>query len=209
MPSDSKQPDSAAPAGGLNVSQDPDVELLRQARSGEALAFGALVRKHQDAIYGLTVRMVGEAATAEELTQDTFLRAWRNLGGFRGEARVSTWLYRIAVNLCLDHLGSRQTRQRRRETGLDAPGEGPHAFVAHQPGPDEQLEEQEVTAAFQQALDDLDPDHRAAFLLRHQEGLASAEIAAALGISPANAKVRVHRARQMILTSLRRLGFAV
>jgi RNA polymerase sigma-70 factor, ECF subfamily len=209
MPSESRRPDSAAPAGGSNIDQDPDAELLRQSRSGATRAFGDLVRRHQDAIYGLTVRMVGEAATAEELTQDTFLRAWRNLDGFRGESRVSTWLYRIAVNLCLDHLGSRQTRQRRQETALEVPGNDVPALVLRQPGPDEELEEREVAGAFQAALEALEPDHRAAFLLRHQEGLAPAEIAAALGISAANAKVRVHRARQMILADLRRRGFSV
>jgi RNA polymerase sigma-70 factor, ECF subfamily len=209
MTSDARQPDNAAPAGGPHGALDPDVELVRQARSGDARAFGDLVHKHQDAIFGLTVRMVGEAATAEELTQDTFLRAWKNLAGFRGESRVSTWLYRIAVNLCLDHLGSRRNQQRRRETSLEISEDGAHALAAHQPGPDERLEEREVTEAFQQALADLDPDHRAAFLLRHQEGLAAAEIATALGISAANAKVRVHRARQMILASLRRRGYAV
>jgi RNA polymerase sigma-70 factor (ECF subfamily) len=209
MSSESTRPDSAAPPGGSDVARDPDVELLRQARSGEAHAFEALVRKHQDAIFGLAVRMVGEAATAEELTQDTFLRAWRSLPGFRGESRVSTWLYRIAVNLCLDHLDSRHARTRRRETNLEAPGDSPSALVSRQPGPDERLEELEVSAAFQDALGDLDAGHRAAFLLRHQEGLAPAEIASALGITPSNAKVRVHRARQTILASLRRRGFNV
>ncbi len=209
MPTEPIQPDDAAPPGGANVASDPDVELLRQARSGADRAFEALVRKHQDAIYGLTVRMVGEAATAEELTQDTFLRAWRTLGGFREESRVSTWLYRIAVNLCLDHLGSRKARARRRETGLEEAADSAQSLALRQPGPDERMEELQAGAAFQEALDALDPDHRAAFLLRHQEGMAPADIATALGISPANAKVRVHRARRLILASLRRRGFVV
>ena len=182
---------------------------MRRARAGEAPAFAELVRRHQDAIYGLIVRMVGEAATAEELTQDTFLRAWRKCASFRGDSRVSTWLYRIAVNLCRDHRDSRRARQGRLETSLDDPARGPLDLVAKGPRPDELLQEREVARAFQRALEELDADHRAAFLLRHQEGLGPAEIAAALGISEANAKVRVHRARRGILATLRRLGHVI
>jgi RNA polymerase sigma-70 factor (ECF subfamily) len=206
MPSDARPPDRDPAPGGADARRDPDVELLRRTRAGEAPAFAELVERHQDAIYGLIFRMVGEATTAEELTQDTFLRAWHKGESFRGESKVSTWLYRIAVNLCRDHRESRRARQTRLETSLDDPARGPMDLVARGMRPDERLQEREIAGAFQRALDELDADHRAAFLLRHQEGLGPAEIAAVLGISAANAKVRVHRARQRILSTLRRLG---
>jgi RNA polymerase sigma-70 factor, ECF subfamily len=193
-------------AGGPISRPDPDVGLVAQAREGDSGAFDQLVRKHQAAMYGLIMRMVGETAVAEELTQDTFLRAWRNLGGFREASLFSTWLYRIAVNLCRDHLGSWEKRRRQVEVGLDGPDQKPLPLVSPGPGPDARLEEREMAATFQNALEALDPVHRAAFLLRHQEGLTPAEIAGALGISVANAKVRVHRARAMIMEAMRKAG---
>ncbi len=188
------------------MPSDPEIGLVRQARAGSADAFRELVQRHQDSIYGLIIRMVGETTAAEELTQDTFIRAWRSLDRFREESKVSTWLYRIAVNLCRDHYGSRRTRQSRRETSMERLDSAGAGIPSSEPRPDERLEESEMADAFRRALEALDPDHRAAFLLRHQEGLAPAEIAAALGISVANAKVRVHRAREMILAALRRDG---
>jgi RNA polymerase sigma-70 factor (ECF subfamily) len=164
---------------------------------------------HQDRIYGLVLRMVREASLAEELTQDTFIKAFRNLGSFRGEARLTTWLYRIAVKLCHDHRQSVAARVRRQETSLDAT-EGP-AGEPPAPGgrPDEVLAEGEVARHFQAGLEALEPTLREAFLLRHQEGLAYEEIAAVLEITRSNAKVRVHRARERILETLRQWGHEV
>jgi RNA polymerase sigma-70 factor, ECF subfamily len=209
MPSDPGPPGGNPGGKGFAAQSDPDAETVRQAQSGDARSFELLVRKHQDSIFGLVVRLVEEAAVAEELTQDTFVRAWRGLHQFRGESRFSTWLYRIAVNLCHDHRGSRGARQRRSEISLAAPEQSSLPLVSGAPGPDQELEERETARAFQQALAELDPVHRAAFLLRHQEGLSPAEIAAALGISEVNARVRVHRAREMILQTLRRMGHQV
>ena len=180
-----------------------DLELVRGAREGDERAFEALVRRHQDAIYGLVMRMVGERDAAEELTQDTFVRAWRSLDGFRGEAQFSTWLYRIAVNLLRDRHASRAARDRRSEVSLDDGNLLLTPLAAREPSPAEDLEAAETEARYHRALAELDDDLRAAFLLRHQEGLTPAEIAGVLGISESNAKVRVHRARRLILDSLR------
>jgi RNA polymerase sigma-70 factor (ECF subfamily) len=189
------------------LASSSDLELVQGAREGNERAFEALVRRHQDSIYGLVMRMVGERDIAEELTQDTFVRAWRNLDGFRGEAQVSTWLYRIAVNLLRDRHASRAARERRSEVSLDDVNLPLAPLAASEPSPVEALEAEEAGAQYRRALADLDPDHRAAFLLRHQEGLAPAEIAGVLGISESNAKVRVHRARRMILDMLRKAGY--
>jgi RNA polymerase sigma-70 factor (ECF subfamily) len=164
---------------------------------------------HQDRIYGLVFRMVREASLAEELTQDTFIKAFRNLGSFRGEARLTTWLYRIAVNLCHDQRQSVAARVRRRELSLEAtegPGGDPPAAAGQ---PDEIMAEGETARHFQGLLLALDPPLREAFLLRHQEGLGYEEIASVLEITRTNAKVRVHRARERILEGLRRLGHDV
>lgn len=200
--------DGSRPASRQHLSLDPveERELVRRSRGGDTEAFGRLVRVHQDAIYGLAVRMVRDPGLAEELTQDSFLKAYRGLDSFRGASRFSTWLYRIAVNACHDHRGSQAAQMRSRETNLEQPELDP---VARGARPDEAVEFDEMAGHFEAGLAALETGHREAFLLRHQAGLEYEEIAEALGISPGNAKVRVHRAREAILATLRARGYEV
>lgn len=191
-------------------STDPrEVELLARARDGNTQAYSQLVEIHQDRIYGLIFRMVREQTLAEELTQDVFIKAFRNLSSFRGDARFSTWVYRIAVNVCHDQRESATARNRAKETSLDSPEMSQVDFPAPRSRPDEAMESDEVAAGFENSLASLEPMYREAFLLRHQEGLNYGEIAQILGITISNAKVRVHRAREMVLEALRSRGFDV
>ena len=184
-------------------------QLLRDARTGDTRAFSGLVRLYQGRIYGLVRRLVHDEDVAEELTQDAFLKAYRRLDSFRGDARFSTWLYRIAVNVCHDYRGSRTARSRRTEDSLDLP-ETPEARMPRAgTRPDEEVATREMAEAFQASLDALGPNYREAFLLRHQEDLGYEQIAEVLDISVSNAKVRVHRAREMILDALREQGHDV
>ena len=153
----------------------------------------------------------GNLALAEELTQDAFLKAYRALGSFRGESRFSTWVYRITINLCRDHFDSPATRFRQRQASLDGPGLERFDPPADGVRPDEALETEEVARDFDAALHGLETTYKEAFLLRHQEGLPYDEISEVLEISVSNAKVRVHRARELILADaqgagLRRIG---
>jgi RNA polymerase sigma-70 factor (ECF subfamily) len=186
-----------------------EVELLERSRRGDHEAYGRLIRSYQDLVYGLVSRMVRDPELAEELTQDAFLKAFRNLSAFRGEAKFSTWLYRITVNLCRDHLGSLASRRRNRELSLDSPELGGLEPAAGLAGPDQEMEAGETAADFQAGLDGLAPMYREAFLLRHQEGLDYQEIAGVLEITVSNAKVRVHRAREMLMEVLRSRGHDV
>jgi len=179
---------------------------LDRAREGDARAYRDLVRVHQDAIFGLVVRLVRDRSLAEEITQDVFLKAYRSLGSFRGEARFSTWLYRIAVNLCHDYHASATARVRRSETGLEIGVERVREPWSEDPRPDEALAVREVAVAFQAGVDALESPYQEAFVLRHQEDLSYEQIAEVFGISRNNAKVRVHRAREMILGTLRKMG---
>jgi len=197
------------PTGSAPLEIDEERELLARTRQGDTAAYTRLVRLHQDLIFGLVSRMVRDAQLAEELTQDAFLKAYRALDSFRGEARFATWLYRIAVNLCRDHRGNPTSRLRRMETSLEGTAGRGVDPPAPYPRPDEALEAGQVADEFQSELDALDPMYREAFLLRHQEGLGYEEIAGILEISVSNAKVRVHRAREVILGALRRRGFEV
>ncbi len=197
------------PTGAAPLEIDEERDLLERTRRGDTAAYTRLVRLHQDLIFGLVSRMVRDEHLAEEVTQDAFLKAYRGLDSFRGEARFATWLYRIAVNLCRDHSGNPTSRLRRMETSLDGTGVKGMDPPTPQPRPDEALEAGQVADGFQAELDALEPIYREAFLLRHHEGLGYEEIAGILEISVSNAKVRVHRARESILGALRRRGFEV
>jgi RNA polymerase sigma-70 factor (ECF subfamily) len=179
------------------------------ARRGDTEAYGLLVRAHQDLIYALVYRSVRDGAVAEELTQDVFLKAFRSLEMFRGESKFTTWLYRIAVNLCHDQRESLSARNRSRETSLDDVGPVSAEPATPAGRPDQVLEANEMASTFQAGLDMLDPKYREAFLLRHGEDRSYEEIAEMLGLSVSNAKVRVHRAREMLLAALRSRGFEV
>ena len=190
------------------LSPKLEQELLARATGGDTKAFGQLVKTYQDLIYGLVFRMVRDPSLAEELTQDAFIKAFRSLSLFRGESKFTTWLYRIAVNVCHDQRESLGARNRKKETSI---GDAEFSTLDSPAGdrPDQVLETAEAIAKFQTGLDALEEKYREAFLLRHQEGLGYEEIAEILGISKSNAKVRVHRAREMILETLRSLGFDV
>lgn len=204
-------PSPLAPGAGKKegLSRDNEGDLLARSVQGDTGAFGRLVLAHQDSVYGLVCRLVGDPLVAEELTQDTFLKAFRNLSSFRGDARFFTWLYRIAVNVCHDHRASQAAKNRLREASLDAPEIGSFDPVAPFARPDEVVEEGEVAEDFQSALNALEAPYREAFLLRHQEGLSYEELSEVMQISKSNAKVRVHRAREMILEALRALGHEI
>lgn len=175
-----------------------DVALVEAARTGDAGAVDALIRKYQGRVYGFGLRMCGDADAASDVTQDTLLAAVRALKDFRGDAAVATWLYTIARHACL--------RQRRRSTfaphmelSLDAALEEGAAEPMHDaPNPEELAAARELRARLERAIRALDPKYREVFLLRDVEGLQASEAAKVLGISVDALKSRLHRARAAI-----------
>lgn len=168
-----------------------EAELVRRARAGDRGAFEGIVRCHQDQIYRLSLRMLGDAWDAEEAAQDTFVQAWRRLGGFRAEASLSTWLYRIATNRCLNMLRARPPVE---------PVGGPEVGAVE--GPDHIVEVRSEVASLRVAIRELSTDQRAVLLLRESEGCSYAEIGAILGISVAAVKSRLHRARVCLIDAM-------
>lgn len=162
-----------------------DAILVRRAREGDAGAFGALVQRWQGMVFGLAYRMTGRRDTAEELSQDVFLRAFQRLDDWEGSARFSTWLYVIARNLCLDD------RKRRRPPESAESADAP----SRQPSPEDDVAGAEDARTLQSLLLALPVTQREAFVLRHIEGLDYEEIAERCGTTVNNVKVRVHRAR--------------
>jgi RNA polymerase sigma-70 factor (ECF subfamily) len=175
-----------------------DPALLTRLRAGDARAFEELVTTYQHRIFGLALRMLGSRAEAEDVAQETFLRAHRALGAFRGEARLGTWLYAIASRLCLDRLASGERRYGRADADalLSLPAEGGDAAAA--------LERSELGQALHEAIAALPEERRLVIALRDLEGLAYEEIAEVLGLELNTVRSRLHRARLDLKAKLER-----
>lgn len=175
-----------------------DDRLLERLRAGEARAFEEMVSAYQHRVFGVALRMLGNGAEAEDVAQETFLRAYRAIGGFRGEAKLSTWLYGIASRLCLNRLASGE----RRRTRL---GEETLARLAgSEADPATRLEQSELEAALHRAIAELSDERRIVVVLRDVEGLSYEEIAAALDLEPGTVRSRLHRARMDLKDKLER-----
>ena len=171
------------PAAVSTILETSDVGL---AARGDAQAFARLYGEHKDRIYGLARRMAGFEHAAE-LTQDVFVRAWQKLGTFRGEAKFSTWLHRLAVNLILSRRASFATQRARFLDGEDTL----HALPARQNG-------RELGMDFEAAMQRLPDGARTIFVLHDIEGYRHEEIAALLGVTSGTTKAQLHRARMLL-----------
>jgi RNA polymerase sigma-70 factor (ECF subfamily) len=164
-------------------------EFVARLRAGDRAAFEALVVAHQHRVYGVALRMLGDATEAQDAAQDVFLRAHRALGAFRGEARLSTWLYAITARVCLSRLaGGRRPRERRGDGELGQLPDGG-------PGPEQVLELGELAEALHRAIAELPAERRLVVLLRDVEGLPYEAIAEALALPVGTVRSRLHRAR--------------
>jgi len=182
---------------------DGDAVLARRAREGDRTAFEALVELYQERVYRLARRLTRTPADAEEVLQETFLHAYRRLGGFRGDAKFSTWIYRIATNAALMlHRGS----ARHPTEPLDAylprfDAQGRHARDADHgraASADEILDRTRLAGHARKALGRLPERYRIPFVLRDLEEMSTAEVSAVLGVSHDVVRQRVHRARLML-----------
>src|SRR5688572_22409898 len=154
-----------------------DLELAQRCRHGDAAAFEELYRAHAGRLYNLVFRMVGSAHEAEDLLQEVFLNAYRKLGSFRGDSTLGTWLYRMAVNQCLDFLRGRQAKMARTTGSLDEEGaDEPAAFAPIVPSAVSRID-------LERAIAQLPPGCRAAFVLHDVEGFEHHEVASMLGVS--------------------------
>ena len=170
-----------------------ETALLARARRGDTGAYGELVRAHELNIRRLATGMLGDADEAEDAAQDAFVKAWRNLRAFRGDAAFGTWVHRIAVNACRDRL---RRRSRRPGVSWDALLE----FLGGEPASTatpatRTTGRTDARDELQRLLASLPPDHRAILLLREANGMAYDEIAATMGVSLDAVKARLRRAR--------------
>jgi RNA polymerase sigma-70 factor, ECF subfamily len=168
-----------------------DLELVSEAQSGKLTAFDELVARHQERIFVLAYSILSSADDAADVQQETFVRAWRSLKSFRGQAAFTTWLHRIAVNLCL-------SRKRRR----DLVDEAVELDEQNQAGKD-CIESIETAIAVRKALSELPAHHRALLVLRELEGRPFEEIAGIVGGSVESVRTRLSRARKLLREKMR------
>lgn len=174
-----------------------DAAVLDALKAGDPTALAALFEAHADRVYRLALGLLREPAWAEDVVQETFLKALTHLDRFEGRSSLGTWLYRVAYNGCMDRL------RRRREDPLppDEPDPDdllvplPEALIEWDMTPEEVLADAEARAQLDDAIGELPESLRAAFILRDIEELTTEETAEALAISPGAVKVRLHRAR--------------
>ena len=174
-----------------------DSHLVDRVRRGDPRAFEELVIANQHRVFGVALRMLRNRAEAEEVAQEVFLRVHRALDDFRGEAKLSTWLYAIASRLCLNRLASGERRMARE-------GEESLERLRADADPAAHVERGELEAALRRAIDELPDERRIVVVLRDLDGLSYEEIAAALELPLGTVRSRLHRARMDLKEKLER-----
>ena len=179
--------------------------FVLRLKANEDAAYDELVRTYNASIFHVAYRMLGETAEASDVVQEIFIKVFRNIGGFKGEAALKTWIFRIAFSEILNRLRWWKSRHRSSTLSLDDQPNGHEHYVADSgPTPDEVLELKERELAIQQALGRLSSDHRSIIILRDIEGFSYTEIAEVLGVSIGTVKSRLARAREDLKRSLMR-----
>ena len=189
-------------------SLNDDISLVQKCQRGESQAFDQLVIKYQKRIFNLSYRMLGNYEEANDLAQETFIRAYKKLGSFRREASFYTWLYQLATNLCRNKLRQWQRKGQFQTQSLHNPaGDGRQELINsisdQTDGPDKILEKKDLEQCVQRAIDSLEDDHRMVVVLRDMQGLSYQEIAAILSCQEGTIKSRLHRARNELKERLK------
>jgi RNA polymerase sigma-70 factor (ECF subfamily) len=194
--------DESTPTG--RVTPPTEREQLSRARLGDLDAFGELYRLHEASVFRHAYHLLGNVDDAGDIRQETFLRAYHALPGFRERCSFRLFVLQICTNLCRDHL---RRLRRRGEVSLEGDGEdGPRELPASSTGdPHEALRRAETTALVQQALSCLSASQREVIVLRDLEQLTAAETAAVMGCTPASVPVMLFRARRRLKDQLKRL----
>jgi RNA polymerase sigma-70 factor (ECF subfamily) len=183
-----------------------DAAFVAKARSGDADAFRVLVERHSRALFRLAFRMTGNESDAEDVVQESFLRAYRQLGKFDERASFGTWLYRIATNCSLDLVRSRKRRSEQMapaDSEMDDLSRDPVLNLpALDPTPERSALSSEVRERVAEAMNDLSATERTAFVLRHFEGMCIEDVSRVLECQPGAAKHSVFRAVQKLRRAL-------
>ena len=205
----SLKPNRPGKPSSNRMMEESDAALVTRAREGDQDAFRLLVERHSVRLFQLAFRMTGNEQDAEDLVQETFLRAYKQLNRFQSRAGLGTWLYRIAANCSLDLL-RRQKRRGDQERAVEFDSEEAFpAILSGAPAPDQQVYHGEVRQKVESAMRELTPMERTAFVLRHFEGQSIEEIGSALGVGPGATKQSIFRAVQKMRRALEPLVNAI
>jgi RNA polymerase sigma-70 factor (ECF subfamily) len=194
----------------LDLANLPDADIVALAQKGRDVAFREIIRRYERPLFSLIFRMVHDRELAEDLAQDTFIKVLNNIDRYQPEFKLSSWLFKIAHNVAIDHL------RRRRIPTISMSG-SPHATTAdevesssfdvgsHDESALEELESRELGSAIEKAIARLRPEYRSCILLRHVEGRSYEEIAATLDLPLGTVKTYIHRARHELREELEHL----
>jgi len=183
--------DGAGRAARGAAASDTDLDLIRAFRAGRECAFDQLFERHQERVYNVCLGIVANADDARDCTQETFLKVYRKVGEFRAEAAFSTWLYRVAVNVCVGHLRKRQRTAAgslEDENVREIADVGPEVWTGLEREADEDRVREVVSC--------LNDDYRVVLTLRYFQDLSYEEMVEVLGYTLAQVKVKLHRARR-------------
>lgn len=194
-------------ASDQQASARADLDLVQLCQAGDAEAFGKLVEKYQRKVFTIALSMVKNSEDAMDIAQDAFIKVHRYLGNFQGSSSFYTWLYRIVVNLCIDHL-----RRSGKRVKMDFDEKIDHREHAAQAdavlanrldtNPSKVLGRKELAQTIQLAVDALPPYHRAVIVMREIEGMSYGEMAKAMNVSKGTIMSRLHHARQKLQRAL-------
>jgi RNA polymerase sigma-70 factor, ECF subfamily len=197
-------------AAALDLPNLPDADVVALAQRGRDDAFRELIRRYERPVFSLVFRMVRDRELAEDLAQDTFIKVLNHIDRYRPEFKLSSWLFKIANNVAIDHL-------RRRQLDTVSMDGSPHAASAEaiestsfdvavpQESALEEMEAKELGSAIEQAIARLRPEYRSCIMLRHVEGRSYEEIAATLDLPLGTVKTYIHRARHELRKALEHL----
>jgi RNA polymerase sigma factor CnrH len=192
------------------ATEDPDLPLVRALQAGQDQALEALLDRHQAGLYRFIYRHCWNETDAIQLTQDAFIRAYRNIGKFRPKAKFVTWLYKIALNLCRDH--ARSHRPQESERSVSTNKEAIQASrqsdsLPTQRAPDTEALAREKVRALEIAIAELPPALKGPLILTALEGHSYVHAGELLGITDKAVEMKVYRARKLLLAKMRNLGF--
>ena len=181
-----------------------EARLIEKALAGDDKAFAEILKRYRLPLYHLIFKMVHNKEEAEDLVQEAFIKAFRALGSFNEEYAFSTWLYKIAVNNCIDYLRKKRLQTFSYDKPMDMKdGTLRREYADYEPTPDNQLLSAEKSKFINQAIDELPPKYRTVIVLRHREEYSYEDIAEKLHLPLGTVKARIFRAREMLKRKLK------
>lgn len=191
----------------VDLASQTDQEIVALAREGREAAYRELIRRYERPVFSLILRMVRDRQLAEDLSQETFIKALNAIGSYRPEFKFSSWIFKIANNAAIDHLRRREVDTLSLDGAPNATSPDDIEATALQVGdkgetPLAELEARELGTAIERAIGQLRPEYRSCILLRHVEGLAYEEIAQLLDLPLGTVKTYIHRARHELRGTL-------